>query len=75
MNVTGEILNRYQQADEDQRLSLFMNYRELREEFQEIDRTIAPAAVKHNEPEADRLFWSRTFSCFRRRLTVILEGR
>jgi len=75
MNATEKILDRYQLADEEQRLSLFMSYRELREQFQEIDRTVEPAVVKSVKPEADRLFWSRTFNCFCKRLTVILEGR
>ena len=75
MNASEKIFDRYRQADEELRLSLFMNYRELREQFQEIDRTVAPAVVKRNQPKNGRLPWRRTFNCFRRRLTIIFEGR
>jgi len=38
MKHQNEILKSFAAADEDQRLNLFMAYRELREEFAEIER-------------------------------------
>jgi len=38
MTETEEILLQYRQADEDRRLGLYMHYRELRGEFQEMEQ-------------------------------------
>jgi len=42
MQGIKEIVEEYRSADEDKRLSLFLTYRDLRDEFMDIEMTLNP---------------------------------
>ncbi len=45
-----QVLCEYRQADADKRLSLFLSYRELREEFSDIDQETAESFFSISRP-------------------------
>ena len=61
--TTGDLLDDYRRADFSKRLHLYLQYRELRHEFIEIDRNELPPATLGNKPEYKRLprFCNRAF--------------
>lgn len=74
MDTTEEILRRYQSGNENVRLALFMNYRELRASFREIDQSTEPVVHSRCQPTTN-LSLEGMFTWWWKRLTAIMVGR
>jgi len=75
--MTGEILKRYTEARIGERLHLFLQFPDLRESFQEIDRKdLAYHKVSLSlREEHDKAKYSLHFLFFRRACHRIIEAR
>lgn len=74
MDTTEEILRRYQEANDNVRLELFMNYRELRTSFREIDRSTDVVVPIRSQPKTE-FRWEEMFACCWKRLAAVVGGR
>lgn len=74
MDTTKEILQRYQSANENVRLSLFMNHRELRKSFREIDRSTELVVPRRSHPTLE-FSWKGAVTFCWKRLTEVVAGR
>jgi hypothetical protein len=75
--MTGEILKRYTEARVGERLHLFLQFPDLRESFQEIDRKdLAYHKVSRSlREEHDKAKYSLHFLQFRRACHRIIDAR
>ena len=72
MERSKQLLDDYRLADEEQRLAMFLTYRDLRDEFQEIDET-GPELSATKGLAVGPLIKKWMVSCWDFRLVVQLE--
>lgn len=74
MKNAEQILNDYQQADEERRLSIYMTYRELRPDFDEIDRAQTTTVNQPSTLHRSKPSRSWTLRLCSKRLTIKVES-
>ena len=75
MKETERILAEYQQASEEQRLGIYLAYREMRSTFDEIGLLQSDTASAPIGLSSYKMIRSWTIMLFSKRLTIMMESR
>ena len=75
MKEAEKILDAYQQANEEQRLEIYLAYREMRTIFDEIDFVQSDTVNAPTGLSSYKMSRSCSIMLFRKRLTILMESR